>query len=40
MKGGTVSVSVKNDELVFDVKKGRKGAIIEASILNTPVSVE
>ncbi len=40
MKGGLVSVSVKNGDLVFDVKKGRKGAIIEASILNTPTQVE
>ncbi len=40
MKGGTVSVSVKNNELVFDVKKGRKGAIIESSMLNTPVGVK
>lgn len=39
MKGGTVSVSLKNNELVFDVKKGRKGAIIEPSILNTSVEV-
>lgn len=35
LKGGTVSVSVKNNDLVFDIKKGRKGAIIEASILNS-----
>jgi len=34
MKGGIVSVSVKNGNLVFDVKKGRRGAIIEASILD------
>jgi len=41
MKGGIVSVSVKNKELVFDIKKGRRGAIIEASMLDTmpaPVS--
>lgn len=43
MKGGIVSVSVKKgqkeekDELVFEIKKGRKGAIIEASIINTPI---
>ncbi|MFH0804056.1 MAG: AAA family ATPase [Candidatus Zambryskibacteria bacterium] len=38
LKGGIVSVSVKNSELSFDIKKGRKGAIIEASMLNnTPV---
>jgi len=35
MKGGLVSVSVKNNDLVFDVKKGKKGAIIEASMIDT-----
>jgi len=42
LRGGTVSVSVKNNssktktsELVFDIKKGRKGAIIQASMLGT-----
>jgi ATP-dependent Clp protease ATP-binding subunit ClpA len=42
LKGGTVSVSVKKNlpageasDLAFDIKKGRKGAIIEASILDT-----
>jgi ATP-dependent Clp protease ATP-binding subunit ClpB len=46
LKGGVVSVSVKKgslnepDDLVFDVKKGRRGAIIEASMLDTPVGVE
>ena len=40
MKGGLVSVSLKNNELDFDVKKGRRGAIIEASMLETPVGVE
>jgi len=35
LKGGVVSVSVKNKELVFDIKKGRRGAIIQASILDT-----
>lgn len=34
MKGGLVSVSVKNNDLVFDVKKGKKGAIIESSIID------
>ncbi|MFA6269912.1 MAG: AAA family ATPase [Candidatus Paceibacterota bacterium] len=33
MRGGLVSVSVKNGDLVFDIKKGRHGAIIEASML-------
>ncbi|HEY4480150.1 MAG TPA: AAA family ATPase [Candidatus Paceibacterota bacterium] len=40
MKGGIVSVSIKNNELVFDVKRGRRGAIIEASMLDAPVGVE
>ncbi|PIR40025.1 MAG: type VI secretion system ATPase TssH [Candidatus Zambryskibacteria bacterium CG10_big_fil_rev_8_21_14_0_10_34_34] len=42
LKGGVVSVSVKNDpfktdagEFVFDIKKGRRGAIIGSSILET-----
>src|SRR3989338_2545869 len=35
LKGGTVSVSVKNNDLVFDIKKGRRGAIIESSMLDT-----
>jgi ATP-dependent Clp protease ATP-binding subunit ClpB len=35
MKGGTVSISVKNNNLVFDIKRGRHGAIIEASMLDT-----
>ncbi|OHA86660.1 MAG: ATP-dependent chaperone ClpB [Candidatus Zambryskibacteria bacterium RIFCSPLOWO2_01_FULL_39_39] len=35
MKGGIVSVSVKGGDLVFDIKKGRRGTIIEASILDT-----
>ena len=29
LRGGSISVTLKNGELVFDVKKGRKGAIIE-----------
>lgn len=36
MKGGTVLVSVKNNDLVFEIKKGRRGSIIEASILEAP----
>jgi ATP-dependent Clp protease ATP-binding subunit ClpB len=35
MKGGVVSIDLKDNELVFDFKKGRKGAIIEASILDS-----
>jgi len=38
LKGGIVSVSVKNKELVFDIKKGRRGAIIESSILDNATS--
>ena len=34
MKGGVVSISVKNNNLVFDIKKGRHGAIIGASMLD------
>ncbi len=40
MKGGFVHIALKNGELCFDIKKGRRGAIIEPSILTTPVSVE
>lgn len=40
MKGGSVFVDLKDGELDFDVKKGRKGAIIEASVLDTSVLVE
>jgi hypothetical protein len=32
-KGGTVIIGLKNKELTFDIKKGKKGAIIEASEL-------
>ena len=35
LKKGVVSISVKEGEFVFDIKKGRGGAIIEASILDT-----
>ncbi|MEK7390889.1 MAG: AAA family ATPase [Patescibacteria group bacterium] len=39
VKGGTVTVDVKNNEFVFDVKKGRKGSLIEESIAaTTPVA--
>ena len=33
MKGGSVFVDVKNSEFTFDIKKGRKGSIIEGSII-------
>jgi len=35
MKGGQVLVSIKNNNLDFEIKKGRRGAIIEASELET-----
>lgn len=35
LKGGVVYISVKADDLSFEIKKGRRGAIIEASILDT-----
>ncbi len=35
MKGGIVSVDVKNGEFTFDVKKGKKGSLIEESIVMT-----
>jgi len=34
LKGGVVYISVKNNELAFEIKKGRRGSIIEASILD------
>jgi ATP-dependent Clp protease ATP-binding subunit ClpB len=41
LRGGIVSVSVKDNELIFNIKKGRSGAIIESSVLDTsPVGVE
>ncbi len=35
VKGGSVFVDVKNGEFTFDVKKGRKGSLIEGSILSS-----
>jgi len=35
LKGGVVYISVKGSDLSFEIKKGRRGAIIEASILDT-----
>lgn len=29
LRGGVITVGMKNNELIFDVKKGRKGAIVE-----------
>ncbi len=39
MKGGSVSVSIKNGEFIFDIKKGRKGSFIEASMIDTATPV-
>jgi len=42
LRGGAVMISVKKnssgvtEDLAFDIKKGRRGAIIEASLLDTP----
>ena len=33
VKGGTVSVGLKNNELTFDIKKGKKGSIIEKEVV-------
>jgi len=39
MKGGSVLVSIKNGEITFDVKKGRKGKLVESSVVpGEPVS--
>lgn len=38
MKGGTVMVQVKNNELTFDVKKGKKGSLIGESLISTKVA--
>ena len=34
LKGGVVYITVKNNELAFEIKKGRRGSIIESSILD------
>jgi len=39
MKGGTIHVDVRNNEFVFDVKKGRKGSLIDEAVLDEPVAV-
>ena len=33
VRGGTVTVDVKNNEFVFDVKKGKRGSLIEESMI-------
>jgi ATP-dependent Clp protease ATP-binding subunit ClpB len=35
VRGGIVTVDVKNNEFTFDVKKGRKGSLIEESMIPT-----
>jgi len=39
MRGGSVSVDVKNNEFIFDVKKGRKGSLMKKELIDnkTPV---
>ncbi len=37
VRGGSVLVGLKDNDLTFEVKKGRKGSIIEASILDVGV---
>ncbi len=37
VKGGTVIVGVKNDELTFDVKKGKKGRLIGETLIKAKV---
>ena len=33
LKGGTVIIDIKNDEMSFSVKKGRKGMILERQLV-------
>jgi ATP-dependent Clp protease ATP-binding subunit ClpB len=40
MKGGSVYVGVKNGEFTFDVKKGRKGSLIEEAIIPSEAVVK
>ncbi len=37
VKGGTVTISLKNNELTFEVKKGKRGAILEKEFLKEMV---
>jgi hypothetical protein len=34
MKGGLVTIGIKGDELNFEIKKGKKGMIIEKEVEN------
>ena len=38
MRGGTITVGVKNAEFTFDVKKGKKGTLITKNIVEAPIS--
>ena len=40
LKGGVVSVGFKNNELTFDVKKGRKGSLWAKSLLDQEEEAE
>ncbi len=40
VKGGTINVDVKNNELVFDIKKGKKGNIIGEEFFSRNGKVE
>ena len=40
VKGGVITVDVKNNELYFDVKKGRKGSIIGEEFISRKVAEE
>ena len=39
MKGGVINVDVKESELIFDVKRGRKGSLIDEAIAEELISV-
>jgi ATP-dependent Clp protease ATP-binding subunit ClpB len=39
MKGGVISVDVVDGQFVFDVKKGRKGALIDEVVIDEPAMV-
>ena len=34
MKGGVVSVSMKDNQFIFDVKKGKKGSLMREEFIN------
>ncbi len=39
MQGGSVSVDVKGEEFIFDVKKGRRGSLMRKKVVDNKVSV-